>query len=888
MRSTVKFVVAGACLLALLLAAILPSATVAAPPPPRGGRVVKQAIPRDAPVRGAYKPGEILVKLRPTASATTLEQRHALRPAVAVSAAGPRVYTVPAGSEEQTIAALRQDPDVLYAEPNYRYQAAAIPNDPDWARQWNMPLIGMPTAWDVSTGAASVVVAVVDSGVDLGHPEFAGRLQPGYNALAPGLPPQDDLGHGTHVAGIVAAAGNNALGIAGVAWQTTIMPVKVLDSSGGGYASQIADGLRWAADHGALVINMSWGGDAPSRTIAEAVDYAYRKGVVLVAAAGNCGGSNYLDNGCLERNPVFYPAALPNVIAVAATGPDDQPTSYTNHGSYVNLAAPGGDRAAPVWSTLPLSRGGYGSMAGTSMAAPHVSGAAALLLATRPGLSNAEVASLLQASALDLGAAGRDDYYGDGRLNVAAALAGTPVATRHAGGAYAAVAADGAVGFSLPWVADTSEWQSYVAVQNTNPAASAAFLDLGGVTQTLAPGATRLYPVNDLGWPEGATGGLGLFGAGPELVAVALLDGPGHDAAGYAGASIRAAAGQRALHVGSAGRLQTTSIRTQGAGSGEALYLPLLLKRVGSGWLSTIYLSSTSASASSTVVVDFYQTGGSGIWQRSGLIPPGGSLAIAQADMADVPDGTVLSAVVRVTAGPPVAAVVYQTRPDGMALSYEGFASGAPTVYAPLQFREYGGWSTGIQVQNVGSAPCTATLTVIPQGGGLSYTYSASLAPGASHTWDFRNPDQVPGLPAGFLGSATVSSDNGQPLVAVVNEVKSGETISLSYDALTGGATTLYAPFIARDAPLWEQQWSTGLQVQNLGGATAQVLIEYVSGEGTAVYSTTAAIPPGSSVSFDHRQEGVLPLPSGFLGGARLTSTNGVPIGAIVNFVNYR
>ena len=271
-----------------------------------------------------------------------------------------------------------------------------------------------------------MTIAVIDTGVDLGHPDLSSKLVAGYDFANGDNDPQDDEGHGTHVAGIAAAATNNNVGVAGVAWGAHLMPVKVLDSSGSGYTSDIAQGITWAVDHGARILNLSLGGPGYSSTLADAVAYAYTRNALVIAAAGN----EYLTG-----NPTSYPAAYPNVLAVAATTDQDGHASYSNTGFYVDVSAPGGDPTSSsdanpghwIYSTYWRGSGfSYVGAAGTSMAAPHVAGLAALIWSIHLDWTNDQVQQAIIATAVDLGVPGRDDIFGYGRINAYAAVLYTP------------------------------------------------------------------------------------------------------------------------------------------------------------------------------------------------------------------------------------------------------------------------------------------------------------------------------------------------------------------------------------------------------------------------------------------------------------------------------
>jgi subtilisin family serine protease len=273
--------------------------------------------------------------------------------------------------------------------------------------------IDAPGAWAITRGSDSVLIAVIDTGVDYRHDDLNdGRVRTDIdrdfvNGDDDAL---DDEGHGTHVAGTIAAESDNRVGVTGVMWKAKILPLKAMDKNGSGTVENIANAIRYAADKGARIINMSLGGSSCSQTMADAVNYAYfDKNVVIVASAGNNGGS------------IGYPAKYAPVIAVGATDRTDKRTFFSSHGADLDLMAPG----QTVFSTVPNN--GYDALSGTSMAAPHVAGVAGLLLSQRPTLTTTQVNEILTLSADDLGQNGFDTYYGYGRVNARKALlADTP------------------------------------------------------------------------------------------------------------------------------------------------------------------------------------------------------------------------------------------------------------------------------------------------------------------------------------------------------------------------------------------------------------------------------------------------------------------------------
>lgn len=309
-----------------------------------------------------------------------------------------------------------------YVEPHYLYMTnesdtgffdtgetsdqAEIPNDLLFSEyQWNLPIIEANRGWNLSKGSDDVIVGIVDTGVDLKHPDLQGRLLKGYNVVSPGDDPTDDVGHGTHVAGIISANVNNGEGIAGMMWGGKILPVKALDKSGSGTTYSVAQGIIWATDHGAKVINMSLGNYADAQFLHEAIKYAFERDVVLIAATGN-------DN--TERPG--YPAAYPEVLSVSATDYNLQRASFSNYGDYIDVMAPG----ESIASTYPDNQ--YAALSGTSMASPHVAALAALIRSVNPDLKNTEVMDIIRKNVIDLGDKGHDKYFGYGQIDVYAAL----------------------------------------------------------------------------------------------------------------------------------------------------------------------------------------------------------------------------------------------------------------------------------------------------------------------------------------------------------------------------------------------------------------------------------------------------------------------------------
>jgi subtilisin family serine protease/uncharacterized protein YkwD len=362
---------------------------------------------RSVPPVPEFVPNLLTVRFEAAASAAA--RQHALAQAGVtvvrrVDAIGLVLVRVEPARRDAALAQLQVSPAVARAGKDPIVSALdTVPNDTDWSYQWGLQKVHLPAAWDKTRGSSSVIVAVLDTGVDTAHLDLAGATLPGFDLVNGDTDPADDEGHGTGVAGVIAARTNNREGVAGVCWGCSILPIKVLGSDGRGDLATVAAGIVRAVDTGAQVINLSLGGPAGDPSLDDAIAYATRNGVLLVAAAGNNGSA-----------APFYPAASPGVISVAATDETDHLYSWSNYGPWVALAAPGCDPTA-------LSGGGYGIYCGTSFATPLVSGLLGLARSLSPTATRDELIDAVERSATSIGA-----VVGRGRVDAAATLAAVP------------------------------------------------------------------------------------------------------------------------------------------------------------------------------------------------------------------------------------------------------------------------------------------------------------------------------------------------------------------------------------------------------------------------------------------------------------------------------
>lgn len=358
---------------------------------------------------------------------------------------GVEIVKVPNGvTMDEYIKKLSNDPTIEYIEPNYIRRTALFTddfvkqqtqtfdadqdlksyinysssstfktlfNDPDIKLQYGLQNINASKAWDISKGDEKVIVAVVDTGVDLDHPDLKDNLVKGYTTIKGTTSANDDNGHGTHVAGVVAAIADNGIGVTGMAPQCKVMPIKVLSGKGEGNDSDIAEGIIWAVDHGAKIINLSLGGAGAGKTLENAITYAYKSNTLVIAAMGN--------NGANVKN---YPAAFKNVIAVGASDVKNKIAPFSNFGDWISVTAPG----LKIYSTFPsykveLSKynlgEAYGILSGTSMSTPFVAGLAGLIWSKNKNFTRADVRKKIEQNCNDIDQKGADQFSGTGLID---------------------------------------------------------------------------------------------------------------------------------------------------------------------------------------------------------------------------------------------------------------------------------------------------------------------------------------------------------------------------------------------------------------------------------------------------------------------------------------
>jgi len=365
--------------------------------------VVEKSVAK-ADTTKAHAQDQILVKAKAGKDLKATASKHGATKVEELSGAW-KLVKVPAGKAAEFVEKFNADADVELAELDYIHTINYTPNDPSYGSQYHLTKIQANLAWDIHTGGTGAVVAIVDTGVDIQHPDLSSKIVAGYDYVNNDNNADDDQGHGTHCAGIATASTNNGVNVAGVSWGARIMPVKVLSSTGSGTTSNIIKGVDFARLNGADVISMSLGGGGYTQAFQDAINNAWNAGKIIVAAAGNNGNTT-----------VQYPANYANVISVASTTSTDAKSSFSTYGTWVDVAAPG----SSILSTA--NGGGTTTMSGTSMATPVVAGLAALLRTKNTAASNAAIRDRIFNTSDAI--SGTGSYWIYGRVNAYRAVNG--------------------------------------------------------------------------------------------------------------------------------------------------------------------------------------------------------------------------------------------------------------------------------------------------------------------------------------------------------------------------------------------------------------------------------------------------------------------------------
>lgn len=787
-------------------------------------------------------PAVLLVRLAPGAAPLPARPFGPGAPVWLEPPAGPlpiQRAVVPAAAAAEYQARLARLGGVRGVEPLARVQAAGIPNDPYFAEyQWNLRQIRAPDAWDLTTGDRRLIIAVVDTGVALDHPDLRDQLLPGQNFVQPGTPPADDNGHGTHVAGIIGAATNNGIGVAGLMWEVRLLPVKVLDAAGGGDVDRVAQGIAWAADQGARVINLSFAGANSADVLAEAVQYARGKGALVVAAVGNDG-----------RNEASYPAALDGVMAVTATTRADERLPTANWGDYVSVAAPGEQIASTFWD--PMLGNTYAAASTSSQGAPQVAGLAGLVWAANPALSPAAVRALIEAHADRPPPPARADQLGAGRINAyRTVLAALPWLYDSRGAAAYRAPAEAAPRLFLPYVVKRREgWTSTLLLRNATAqptTLTVAFYGPDGLPAASVPLSLNAYgvvplPLHNVAELPAGFSGTAVVEAAARVTAWVQQDRPGAERHAYVAAAPAA-----------------------------RLYAPWV-QRAGPGGATTLYLQNAGDSRA-LVTASYYDTAGALVAQQTATLAPRAATVLRPVELPTLSERFVGSAIVE-SDGAPLAGAASEIggrESSGYALLAESVA----TLAAPLVFHAAGGWSSRVHVLNTGATPAQVTVAYWRGAGMPPVTESTTLAPRASATFALANS---PALGDGYVGSATITTSGGA-LAAVVQHQQAATGLLTSYPAATASATSLDVPFLARDFG----GWTAGLRVQNLVAEPAELRITYYDQAGRVAWQTQDRLAPLDSVTY--LLDRVAELPGGYLGSATIAA-NDRPLAASVNWV---
>ena len=709
---------------------------------------------------------------------------------------------------------LKRDPSVEYAEIDHIRQLAFSPNDPYYAYgyMWDMAKISAPSAWDIAQGN-NVTVADIDTGADPNHEDLQANLIPGYDFTANTSVMHDGHGHGTHTAGTIAAVGNNSKGVIGVAFHAKVLPLKAIKDDGWGNwtgtDSWFAEAIVYSADNGAQVANMSWGlgaswnmGNFFGYTMENALQYAHSMNMVLVAAAGNDGQD--------VDGESYYPATSPNVITVAATdsydgaavfGPGGPNNAYSNYGAKIDVAAPG----LNIYSTLPGNT--YASWSGTSMATPHVSGLAALILSQHPAYTNEQVRQIIRASADDIGSGGWDTTFGYGRINAARALQITGSATIptitsispasiSAGSGNTVITINGTnftsgsgvqkrhLEYQDSYTNLTTQYLSSTQMTATIPAAdfqSGAYLALKVVVPGVGPSNGWELPVTAGGAPSltkvtptpasatAGSGSLSLITEGASFANNSVIQWNGQPLSttflsqiglrASVPSSLMPLPGTVSITVNTPGQ-GTSGAQTLSIAPNPAVPIPVLSNQTATG------------TAGQSFNYQILASNNPALYAATGL-PAGGTLA--------------LNAATGLISGTPTSADA-----GAHAVTLTATNAGGTSAQATLTLTVNSGPPTA---PTITAQPAGQSVTV---GGQATFSVTAAGTPPLNYQW-YKNSVAISGATsAGYTTPATVLTDNGAQFTVVVNNAANQPVTStpatLSVTALPPGCVTTLQP----------------------------------------------------------------------------------------------
>ncbi len=630
----------------------------------------------------------------------------------------------------------------------------------------------------------------------------------------------DDYGHGTNIAGIIAANTNNSLGVAGIGWNNNVLAVKSFDSNGLGTTINISQGITYSYSNGAKVLNLSFAGINNSSIIQDEINIARNSyGCVIVASSGN-----YDPSAGIYPPTTVYPAAMDNVISVGASSQTDSRPSWSNYGNFLDISSPGVNIRVPTLSDT------YEYNSGTSFAAPHVSGLAALLFSHPAGLSALEIENFILGGAIELGIQGWDKYYGSGRVDMFRSL--------YMAGSYQNI-------YAPNITKNYSGWTTPLVIQNIDSGTGMIFNVFVDDNSEVINGYGK-----DISQGQSAS-------FNPQHIDQVY--------SGFQGSSFSSGNINLAGIVNEHSNLSSMAYEAISQGS-DKVYLPNITKSYF-GWTTPIIIQNMNTTQTAQAQVAFYDPGQATARYTTGQIniPPASSYGLnpARISAGNLPSGWKGSAIVT-SNGPDIMAVVNE-QSSSQSMAYNGFIGGAKNLYLPNITRKYWGWTTPFVIQNISTSNASLIAEFYPRGSTSSVLTltNASLVPNSS--WSI-NPSNYTSL-SNFQGSVVVSSS--QDVVAIVNE--HSQTDSMAYSGVAGGSSQVYLPNITKKY----FGWSTPFIIQNTAASVATVTVSYYRSDGSlekSIPNKTIAVGGSLFVNPDRDTS----IPSSFKGSVVVTSSANV------------